>query len=562
MQSRREKNKIIQEQIMNLGRLDNRRIEEITEFEKAIQELNNPDVLRDFYLAIKPYGYKLDQIGLNQIDIPQALEFGEVFLFHTIWERLNLSEIIQQYTLKGGGKELALFTEVLTIHRLCEPGSRERTAVWYPGTYLPLLLNLAPNKVYARVLLRSLNYLQPDCTRKIEKDLYANIKKEFKIETSRIDIDLTSTYFEGEECLLAEFGYSRDGKRDKLQIVVGLAVDNEGFLLTHLIFPGNKTDVTTLKKITHTLRKDFGVSKTLFVMDRGMISEENINYMDRKKDEYLIALELNNYEKEIVEEAYNQSEDTWIEIDEKISVTVLDKKENGRDKRYLIGINEEIAQKRRLDRESRLEKAREELRSLKRGISQGKTKSRQERERRIGNILKNNKVKKFIQCEGDRKGMGFNFKTLQDKLAEVERWDGAFIMVTTDTSLGPVDLINTYRERDRVEKAIRTLKVVLDIRPINVHLKEQVEGHIFICTLAYQLRRVAQQYLKDGEIDMSIGEALDALKRMKVVDIRVDKDEMQVHRMITTLDDNQKKLIEIFKIGDNNGQISIISPSY
>lgn len=527
------------------------------ELETKIKVLGEPDLLPKFRRLLYTLGYPLPTTSIENIDIPQVLEFGEVRLFHTIWNRLNISPIIQKHTTKGGGKDLALFAEILAIHRICEPGSREKAAKWYPRTYLPILLELPPKKVYPRVLLRTLTYLQPKRTRKIERDIYGRIKEEFNIQTSRVDVDITSVYFEGEDCILAEFGYSRDGKKNKVQIVVGVAVDQEGFMLTHFVFPGNKTDVKTLKRTTHALRKDFGVSRTMFVMDRGMTSEENIRYMDRKKDEYLLALKLNKEEKALFDDVPGPEEGDWVDIDDKVSATIVDRRDNGRDKRYLLGINTEIAEKRRKKRELKLENARKALRSLKRGIKQGKTRSRKERERRIGGILRKHGVTKYIVCEGARKGLGFTFRTDREKIAEAERWDGAFLMVTTDLSLAADDLIEVYRQRDRVEKAIRTLKSVLDLRPVNVYLKEQVYGHIFICALAYQLRRVAQQCLKDGEVDMSIDEALDTLKRMKVVDIRVDKDDVQVHRMITTLDDEQKSLVDVFNMGDKDGQISL-----
>jgi transposase len=543
--------------VLNIGRVDNLTEPRRLELEREIKTLGETDVLKRFRQLLYSIEYPLPTVSLEEIDIVQALDYGELYALHTLWNKLTIPDIIQKHTIKGGGKDLAQFVEILTIHRICEPGSREQTARWYPKTYLPFLLKLEPKKVYPRVLLRSLEYLQPERTRKIEKEIYAGIKREFNFETSRVDVDLTSVYFEGEDCILAEFGYNRDGKKDKLQIVVGLAVDQKGFLLTHFVFPGNKTDVKTLKATTHVLRRDFGVSKTLFVMDRGMTSKNNIGYMDRKKDDYLITLKLNKHEKALFNETRGLNDDSWTKIDDKISVTLLDKKENGRDKRYLVGINSEIADKRRLERNLRLTKAKKELRMLKRNIRLGKIASRKERERRIGAILKKRMMKKYLACEGARKGLGFGYRTNEEKIAGAEGWDGIFLMVTTDTSLSTNEMIAEYRVRDCIEKVIRTMKSVLDIRPINVRQNEQVRGHVFICALAYQLRAVAQQFLKRGNVDMSVDEALDTLKRLKVVDIRVGKDDTQVRRMVMTPTEEQKMVVDVFSMRTKDGVLPL-----
>jgi transposase len=550
------RNIVTHKAIQQIGRLDNLTEPRRLELEKKVQELGGSDLLNKFRQLLFSLGYSLPTLSLDDIDLIQALDYGDVFLFHQLWMRLTISDIIERHTIKGGGIPLPQLTEILVVNRLCVPGSREWAAKWYRTTYLPVLLKLPASKVYARTLLRALEYLQPERTRIIEKEIYDQIRKLFGIEPSRVDLDITSIYFEGEECILAEFGYNRDGKNDKMQIVVGLAVDQAGFLLTHFVFPGNRTDVTTLKRATHALRKDYGVTKTLFVMDRGMISNTNIKYMDRKKDEYLVALKLNKHEKALVNEMRGSGKDPWVKHDEKITAILLDKTENGRKKRYMLGKNGEIAGKLRLERKGRIQKARRALRSLKRSIKKGKTKSRKERERRIGGILKSNGVKRFFVIRGVREGLDFTFKLNQEKIAEVEKWDGVFVMVTTDMTLSIQDIIGTYRVRDQVEKAIRTLKSVLVVRPVNVREVKQVYGHIFVCALAYQLRRVAQQYLKLADIDMSIDDVLETFKRLKVVDIRVNKDEVQVQRKMTMLDDKQRMLVETFRIGDEIGQLS------
>jgi transposase len=139
------------------------------------------------------------------------------------------------------------------------------------------------------VALNALDYLQPENTVPMQVDIYEKIRKVYGYECDRIDIDLTSTYFEGEECILAEFGYSRDHRSDRPQIVIAFAVDQKGIPVTHNVWPGNRTDAKSLKPFDRCLNKRFNLDAPRIV-DRGIATWENLNYMDRKKERYPVAL--------------------------------------------------------------------------------------------------------------------------------------------------------------------------------------------------------------------------------------------------------------------------------
>ncbi len=117
--------------------------------------------------------------------------------------------------------------------------------------------------------------------------------------------------------------------------------------------------------------------------------------------------------------------------------------------------------------------------------------------------------------------------------------------------LSEKEVVESYRTRDQIEKAIRTLKSILGLHPQNVRTEEHVLGNIFVCATAFQLRSILKMKLKDKNIDMSIEEAMGTLERLKAVQIVVGKEgEIQVQRKLTTIDTETRTLIEVFNMGD------------
>ncbi len=528
-----------------LGRLDNLTPEARSVIERKIKEFGDTRLSLKFYKLLSIYGYEEDLVPIASLEISDVQDYGDVIVQHCIWEKLGISEIIDRIGLRVGGKvPLGKLAEIQVIHRNCDPGSREKTARWYSKTALPIVLKVPPTRVYSRLLLRSLEYLQPKYTVQMQREIYNRIRETVGIQPSRVDIDTTAVHFEGNKCVIAKFGWSPPDQRGKRQIVVSVAVDQNGIPLTHIVFPGNKPCMKTLKRMDRILRNEFGVEKAMRVGDRGIATKENRTYMDRRKEPYLLALDLDNHECDIAEEAFAHAH--WIDVDKEVRVAEVLKRENGRDMKYLVGMNKVNAKKEHRERIARIEEAEQDLEAVQKSVAKGKITSRKQRDLRIGHVQMSLGVKKYIECRGKRKGYGFESIRMKEEIEEAERWDGVFVLVTTEMELTPVEMLESYRERDRVEKAICVLKSVLEIEPEYVHTKKHVLGHVFICVLACQLRAVMRHLLKEKGLDMSIDEALGILERLKVASISFKGDEARVHRKLTRVDGRTRTLMEVF----------------
>ena len=537
-------NKVIRETKLYIGCLDDLDEPRRIEIEKKLEELGDPSLIPKFHSILLSRGYKFPS-PVSHYSVENVYEYGRELALHKVCEEIDFINIINHYGYKGGGPELGRIVEVMAIARNCNPCSYFQLHEWYSRSSLPFFLRFPSEELTYDVTIRALNYLQPKNTVPMQVALYENIRRVYGYECERLDIDITSTYFEGSECILAEYGHPRGHGSDKLQIVVAFVVDQKGVLVTHKVWQGNRTDVKSLKPVDRCLNNEFGLDAQR-VVDRGMATWENLNYMDRKKERYLVALRASVKGTGLLEEIKIPREE-WVDIgDKQVAASVI----KGR-RKYVVVWNSEVAEANKKERESKISKAEEGLKTILESVEKGRVESRAERDEKIGYVKRKYGVTRYLFTKGSRKGFSFTIERTE-ALAEAGKYDGYQVFVTTEFDLSEKDVVESYRTRDQIEKAIRTLKSVLGLHPQNVRTKEHVLGNIFVCATAFQLRSILKMKIQDEGLDMSVEKAMKTLERLKAVHIVVEKDEgIQVHRKLTRIDDDIRTLVEIFNLADN-----------
>src|SRR6516165_4311183 len=222
------------------------------------------------------------RIRLDSVGWANPRPFGAVWLGLWLWRYLRLDEIVERHVPQG--KETTRPAEIVAIeviNRLCAPCSELALAEhWYASTGLEDLLGVPDSAVTKDRLYRTLDRLL-GAQEAIERDLKEQLGKLFQLDYSLVFYDLTSTYFEGlaAENELAHRGYSRDHRGDCKQVVVALIVTRDGFPLAHRTFAGNTQDLRTVQIIVTKIETLFGKSQRIWVMDRGMISDESLKLL-------------------------------------------------------------------------------------------------------------------------------------------------------------------------------------------------------------------------------------------------------------------------------------------
>src|SRR3989442_13682354 len=218
--------------------------------------------------------------------------FGSIWLRWTLWRALRLEALCAE--LLPEGREAvpwSLMAAVQVIARLCEPSSDLYVAErWYERTALEDLLGLPADKVNDARLYRALDHLLP-LKASIEAHLVKRLGELFSLDYDLLLYDVTSTYFEGlaEANPLAQRGHSRDHRRDCKQVCIALVVTREGLPLGYEGFAGNRTDVTTVEEIVEAMEARYGLAQRIWVMDRGMTSEDNLDWLRETGRRYLVG---------------------------------------------------------------------------------------------------------------------------------------------------------------------------------------------------------------------------------------------------------------------------------
>jgi len=326
--------------------------------------------------------------------------------------------------------------------------------------------------------------------------------------------DLTSTYFEGRCCPLARIGYSRDGKKNKLQINFGLLTDAEGCPVAVEVFEGNTGDPTTLAPQVHKLQQRFGFERVVVVGDRGMITDARIREDLRPNDlDWITALRAPALKKLVESGAIQLSL-----FDEKDLAEVTDS-ENYPDERLIVCKNPLLAQQRARKREELLEATEKELDKIVRATERTNRPLRGSDKigQRVGKVQGRFKVAKHFHFEIGEES--FQYRRNETSIAQEAALDGLYVLRTTvaKAELEAEQVVESYKGLSRVERSFRSLKTVdLKVRPIFHRRPSRVRAHVFLCMLAYYVQYHMRRRLAPLLFDDEDREGAEALRSSPV----------------------------------------------
>src|SRR5438128_2608524 len=294
--------------------------------------------------------------------------------------------------------------------------------------------------------------------------------------------DVSSSYFEGRCCPLARRGYSRDRRRGSLQVVYGLLCDREGRPVAVEVFDGSVHDDKTLLAQVEKLRRRFGLGRIVLVVDRGMVTEANLDTIRAEgRIAWISALKAPAVKRLAKRAVIQPSLFDELNLGEVAS-------DDYPGERLVVCRNPLVAADRRRRREELLAATERELAPINARVEAGTLQGKAEIGLAVGQVWNRFKVRKHFQLEieADR----FTYRRQEDKIAEEAALDGIYVLRTSVPSeeLAAGDVVRSYKALAQAERAFRTLKgIELELRPIHHRLDERVRAHVFLCMLAYYL---------------------------------------------------------------------------
>jgi len=506
-----------QKTILSLGRadqIDHRRLRQI---QSLLATLTGDDPLQ----------------RLKGLDVGSVRYFGQVAVLQRIWQDLGLDKLLTGWIEERDIRvPVELLVRVMVFNRMIAPRSKLALSRWVHRLYLP---ELSDRQIPLHHFYRALDYVHREKER-IEDALFSRLTDLFSLKLSLVFYDLTSTWFEGDCCPLAEYGYSRDKRFDKKQIVLGVLTTVEGFPIAHQVWNGKRVDVTTVREMTERLKERFQIGETIFVGDCGMLSAENIETLKEAGYHYILGLKSRSKEaRQLIAPASGALPLDAYEVIAKDALLAREVKGQG-GVRYVICHSFERAGVDRAQRTRQIEAATAKLERLDADVQSGRVKTAEALQRRVTTIFGRKHVKRYFHwsCETKAGRPSLSWSLNTEALVYEEQREGKWV-IKTDTSLSVPEVIRQYKNLQSVENAFDDMKHLLMLRPVRHFAPHRVEAHVLICVLAYLLARILELRLAEAGVTwtdeigdrtqtypMTATRALDLLDEVKAVEIQLD----------------------------------------
>lgn len=482
-----------------------------------------------------PSGERVAQVVLDRVRWERPRQFGPVFLAHHLWRLLGLDELLAERMAEGAEEvPWGLMAFILTAARLIAPtselGIEQR---FYPTTALEDITGVREEKVNKDRLYRTLDRLLPHKSA-LEAHLKDRLGKLFAEPFDLLLYDLTSTYFEGLAAANpdAKRGHSRDHRSDCSQIVIGLVVTRSGLPLGYEVFAGNRNDATTLTHVMSRMEQLYGKASRVWVFDRGVASEKNLEALRRAGGHYLVGTPRTLLRK--VERALLEKD--FAVVREGVEAKLVAAPDGGADT-FILCRSAQRQQKEAAIHERFERRMQEGLERISRGIASGRLTSRDVLHERLGRLrLECSRVARAycVRVTGDGRTLRLTWIKDEQKAAWMRQTEGAYLLRTNLTGHDEADLWHMYMQLNDAEAAFRTLKQDLSIRPLHHQTQDRVKAHVLVCFLAYALFRTLGMLAKNRGLAMSPRRILDSLANIHSGDIilpLVDGRELRLRRV-------------------------------
>jgi len=513
--------------VATLGKLPGLDEEARVGWEEIGRILDGRSHQQDFLRPSEPEVPQWAEVDVSRVSVERPRQFGSVYLALALWRRLGLDGFWNEVMVEGR-EEIAWATMacVLTLARFCAPSSELKIAdLWYEKTALDDLLAVAADKVNDDRLYRALDAMLPE-----REALFSHLQKTYgDLFGTTFDIllyDVTSTYCEGtgKANAQAKRGYSRDGRSDCVQVCIGLVVTPEGLPVAYEVFDGNRADVTTFEEIIDVMESKYGQARRTWVVDRGMVDEEQLERLRQRGATYLVGTPksaLRRFESHLTEK-------NWSQIRPDVEVKLCPAPD-GTAETYVLCRSTARREKERAIRERFRQRLEKGLLRLHEQAQSGRLRNRAVAERRVGRLLeRNSRASKLFDVEitelpdpgkPDRGRLQVNLTVHEDRAAWADLSEGCYLLRTNLPPDAPDRLWQTYMGLSQVEDAFRVGKSDLVLRPIFHHTHQRTQAHIMVCFLALVLWRTLQQWMSACGLGTAPRKLLEEMTEVRSMDV-------------------------------------------
>jgi transposase len=457
------------------------------------------------------------RIRLKDLQLRRPRQWGGCWLSAEIYEQLGLDRFWQErLTPSRKGTRWDLVLRTLVTYRLLDPGSEWRLhRQWFQSSAMGDLLGEDFELAEIHKLYECLDLLL-----EYKKGLFDHLTKRWKdLFNASYEVllyDLTSSYFESSPPFAQEdkrkFGHSRDKRSDCVQVVIGLVVTPEGFPLAYEVLAGNTSDKKTLGDFLQKIEAQYGKAQRIWVMDRGIPTEKFLAQM-RASDppvHYLVGTpkgRLSRLENKLTELS-------WKDVRDGIEVKLLAQEQEI----YVLARSRDRVSKERGMRRRQLKRLWKRLKELQ----QMKLARRDQLLMKLGAARQQAPAAwRLVEIKVAKRGATFKFALRKNKLREVRRREGHYLLRSNLCATNQEKLWELYIQLTQVEEAFKNLKGDLALRPFHHQKEDRIEAHIFVAFLAYCLHVTLGRRLKDLAPGLTPRSVLEKFSAMQMIDVHL-----------------------------------------
>jgi len=472
-----------------------------------------PDQIEALSAALK--GKKV--FSLDELKTEEGKSIGALWVFNELAKRSGIKKVL-------GNSRKGKLSLLMIMGRLLTQGSRLYLCEWGKEQALKQVIGI--DKYDEDDLYEALDWLSSN-QREMEKKLY---KIGYKKKAIRLFLyDVTSSYFEGQCNEMAAYGYNRDGKRGKKQIVIGLLTQEEGDPISIEVFKGNSSDMTTVASQVNKLVSEFGVKEVVFIGDRGMIKSEQAENLTEAGYYYITAIT-----KPEIELLLRQGNLQMGLFDEKVMEISID------DVRYIMRRNPVRVEEIKNNRQQKFEKLCRTAVALSEKLAMHSRAKTETAMKQINELAKKLRISEWTNIVMENRKI--NIFTDEEKLKAISKLDGCYVIKTnvSKKQLSTNKVHDRYKDLSLIEQAFKSIKTgFLEVRPIYVRKASRTKGHLFVTMLAYKLVRLFWQNTQ--HLGKELHHMIDAIDNIKTVHISL------ANNTVTRIPDISEEKRHIFK---------------
>ncbi|MFN2506896.1 MAG: IS1634 family transposase [Acidimicrobiales bacterium] len=473
---------------------------------------------------------------LDEATASSARSVGAVAAVRVVWDALGLgAHFAEVGRTRRLSYSLADATFAMVANRLADPCSKRRLPEWLAEEVAMPVGFVAPELDQLYWALDQVEAAKSET----ETHLYARLTDLANLDLRLVCYDLTSTYFEGavrpsKAFPSRAFGYSRDHRSDRPQIVIGLLTTSDGIPIAHHVFAGNTADVTTLPGVLSDLKARFGVGGICLVADRGLISAENVQTLETQGFSHVLATRLHRDPAcAAALDASSRPDAAWVAVPDANSAA-CDVVVEG--KRHVVVASFDRYHRDNARTAQLVERTEEKLRALERRVRDGELRDAAKIGRAAQRILGDSGVGRLFDVE---MGTGrFLWHYDEEAFAYEALLAGRYVLSTslTTAEASAAAVVRAYRSLLETENRFRVLKDFLHLRPVRHWTERRVRGHVAVCVYAGVIEALVARALRDADVrdpdvadqHLSAPRALRELERIRAVTLDVEQSTVEL----------------------------------